>query len=54
MGNWFFTVYNFINPLSKEEIQKTIFPAPREEGDLQYFIDNYRHIKLVTVDYGSE
>jgi hypothetical protein len=54
MGNWLFTGYNFINPLSKEKIQSYIFPAPREEGDLQYFIDNYRHIKLVTVDYGSE
>lgn len=39
---------------SKERIDSYIFPAPRAEGNLQYFMDNYRNIKLVTVDYYSE
>ena len=39
-----FGVGTFIHTPSKETLESYIFPAPREEGDLQYFIDNYRHI----------
>lgn len=54
MGNFFFGVGTFVYTPSKETIEEYIFPAPRAEGNLQYFIDNYRNIKLVTVDYNAE
>ena len=54
MGNFFFGVGTFVYTPSKETIEEYIFPAPRAEGNLQYFIDNYRNIKLITVDYYAE
>jgi len=47
-------VVTFFYTPKKELIESYIFPAPRAEGNLQYFIDNYRNIKLITVDYNSE
>ena len=51
MGNFIVGIITPIWTPSKEKIQSFIFPAPRAEGNLKYFIDNYRNIKLVTVDY---
>jgi ABC-type cobalt transport system substrate-binding protein len=54
MGNIYDKVFWCVKPIytpNKEKIESIIFPAPRAEGNLKYFIDNYRNIKLVTVDY---
>jgi hypothetical protein len=51
MGNILVGIISPFYTPSKEKIESFIFPAPRAEGNLQYFIDNYRNIKLVTVDY---